>query len=66
MRYRLHLNAFDIGPLVAFSLVLLDDGETPEDKPARVLDLSDTLTGVGESDVHEWLRDVLVALLERT
>lgn len=47
---------------VQVSAVLHDD--QAEDSPT-IIELSNALEGVGESDPHEWIRDVLVAALEQ-
>lgn len=61
MRYRLHLNAWDVMDRVHVSISLFDDHD---DGSERVLELSSDLVGTGESDPWEWARDALVAALE--
>lgn len=64
MRYRLVLNAWDIMDRVQVRVQMWEDNDTPEPSTARVVELSRTVQGVGESDPWQWARDALVAALE--
>lgn len=64
MRYRLALNAWDIMDRIQIRVQVWDDHDVPTEGTARVVELSRTVEGVGESDPWQWSRDALVAALE--
>lgn len=66
MRYEMSARAWDFMDQVSIAVTVWEAPEVGLGGRAKVLGFTTTLAGVGESDPHEWLRDILVALLEGT
>lgn len=62
MRYRVHLTAYDVLDRVEVRASVFDDATISSE---RVFELSTAFKGAGESDPAEWLKDALIAALER-
>lgn len=62
MRYRVHLAAYDVMDRVKVAAAVFDDDTISAE---RVFELSTGFKGTGENDPAEWLKDVLIAALER-
>ena len=62
----LSIYAYDVMDRVQFTVRI---GRLPDDADSHVswsTMVSDAIPSTGETDPHEWLRDVLVAILEAT
>lgn len=66
MRYETGIRAYDVMGVVHWSLRLTASDGVQLDRSDVVLTVSGDLVGVGETDPHQWLRDLLVAVLEST
>lgn len=66
MWYSATIIAYDVLDTVHIRVSVRQAGAAIGDPTEPVLQRTTTLPGVGESDAHEWLRDVLVACLEAT
>ena len=66
MRYEAEVQAFDMFDQVHVSAVVYSTRPGPDYTREPEAMITGFLPGTGESDPREWLRDVLVALIERT
>lgn len=66
MRYEARVTAYDVMDQVWVGVTVHSQEDVLSTGSSVVLHMSEQVTGVGESDPREWLRDVLVALLETT
>lgn len=64
MRFVTTLHAFDLMDTVHASAVVRRYEETETTGSDIVFSCTTTVPGIGENDPTEWLRDVLVAVLE--
>ena len=66
MRYEAEVTAFDMFDQIHVSAVIYSTKPGPDFTREPEAMITVFAPGVGESDPREWLRDVLVALIERT
>lgn len=66
MRFRAHLTAYDAIDQVVACVQVYEDGTPSKAERDPVVTRVVRVQGTGEDDVHSWLRDVLVAVLEET
>lgn len=66
MRFRAHLTAYDAIDQVHAVVQVYEDGTPSKAERDPVVTTSVRVQGTGENDAAEWLRDVLIAVLEAT
>ena len=66
MRLEARITAYDVMEHIHVAVQITGHEGWEGSSPAVVFATSVQVTGVGEDDVHTWLRDVLVAVLEAT
>jgi hypothetical protein len=64
MRFVTTLHAYDLMDTVHATVVVRRYEETEREASSIVFECTTTVPGIGENDPNEWLRDVLVAVLE--
>jgi len=64
MRYEARVTAYDVMDEVWVTVTVQASSGFPDQGTHQVLATRTSLAGTGETDVHEWLRDVLVGALE--
>lgn len=65
MYYTATINAYDALGKILVGVVIREKPSPGEDAPAKAETLQIEVDGTGETDPRQWLRDVLVAALER-
>jgi hypothetical protein len=65
MMYIATVHAYDVLERVQITVSVREQPDSREERIGTVLTIATTVPGVGEDSPREWLRDVLVAALER-
>lgn len=64
MRYEVRIGAYDVLDTIWFSAMVTETESFNKGPAITVVHIADQIAGQGESDPREWLRDVLLAILE--